>query len=750
MGYTPNVLNQFATYSYRIRIYMLREIEADYSNYKSGILIADTASIAQYNIQSIEQVHYLSHSLARNAFANRFNMVISEPNGASFFQFLANSSYEMGVKNWASNAKYVIEISFPGRKEDNSISSGGLFVIPVRFITVTSNINSTGSLYNIGAVEISTNAHSSELGVLKSTVVSNGKTIGEVVSDFERLLNESEEASLLTNRNASRRNRYKIEFDENISEWRNWTIEFDEEKPGPDDVIDQRQFPFYAGSNIQELFTSILTNTKEYKNYPVVTGGYSTNDSESPPSNLDLKVLFKVIATEVDREFDPVSGRYAKDITYRIKKYITPELIVNAEEVLEYKNDTSIQNKRVSNLLGLGLMKKRYDYLYTGQNTEIINLDIKLEHTFYMVSPTMGGQVSTARSSNNLQPIANIVNAENKPNINIQEVRRAAAETQNRILSGEETNPFILGTIRQLDRTYINQLSQAYTNNSGMSLTYVNDGSEQTDINTPKNDTTTPSVMRFGASLQNLYNSGDMLEIEMTIRGDPYWLGNPNSLYKLNSEIASADYELGSHYFYLKINLPSETGPSSDYMITGVYKVVSVISEFRNGKFVQFLKAYRDNLVNIPDVLSVVESGEGVAPNLSPNAPLDGSSTRSPTSGNSNISSSRDNRPDNRSGDRVTNEDDGPNIPTNAEVAETATEPGAVDPDTGKRLVIGTSGTTNNSRALVRESDGSIITVTPGSTIGNRTITGITTDPSTGIGSITFDNGNSASVGDNF
>lgn len=215
------------------------------------------------------------------------------------------------------------------------------------------------------------------------------------------------------------------------------------------------------------------------------------------------------------------------------------------------------------------------------------------------------------------------------PDITEQE-RVAAAQTTNALLARDadgnlvETNPRIRGLMEEYRQGIIQRFSEN-VNTPDMRYVYLRDGVDQTYINAPLNDTTTSSVMRFGASLQNLYNSRDMLEIEMQIRGDPYWIGQPRSVYGFSTLENAADFELGSSYFFLNINLPSENGPSKEYMITGLYRVISVISEYRNGKFVQYLKAYREAIINTRTVIAALESGEGIMPNIAPNAPLDGS-----------------------------------------------------------------------------------------------------------------------------
>lgn len=685
MPYSPNALNSYTSYTYRIRIFMMPPLTSGYNDYEStGIMIADTASNARYNIQSMDQVSHVGFTVARNSFANSFNIRIAEPNGITLYQTLANAAGTLGVENSIVNAKYIIEISFPGRKEDGvTVGKSGPYAFPVIFAKLDANVTSTGTMYDITAVEISTNTTSFALGATKETIEFSARTVREAIQEFQRKLNDQAQANILSNPNALFRNDYTIELDDRVAGWADWTMQFDDEDQGPNTIRDKRQFAIYGGTSLTEFLRQVFMNTKEFKSFPVITGGYAAPNTEGVTLDFGMKWYFKVVADETDVVFDPLSGTYAKKIRFVIKPHIAPDLVVDASEIQGYISDPSLQITRVQHLLGLGLLKKEYNYLYTGKNTEVINLDIKLENTYYMVAPSMGGQVSSARLGNKLKtstsrislinkngasrPNNTTVTVSNPPTYGGDSLGTASAPEKSapipdgqlayqQLLAEKEaaeiqlgqfktsiseiydglirrtpdgdlsmSNPTFRGVAQQqLDNTL--QLVAPNMSTPQMRPVYMTDGVDSGFTNLPLNDTTTPSVMKFGAALQNLYNSGDMLQIELQIRGDPYWLGQPRSVYGFNAFFDSADFELGANYLFLNTNLPTENGPSKDFMIAGMYRVNSVISEYRNGKFIQYLKAVRDNVVSTESVIAALESGVGVAPVFAPNAPMDGSS----------------------------------------------------------------------------------------------------------------------------
>ena len=129
--------------------------------------------------------------------------------------------------------------------------------------------------------------------------------------------------------------------------------------------------------------------------------------------------------------------------------------------------------------------------------------------------------------------------------------------------------------------------------------------------------------MNFEANECAFYN------LEMTMKGDPYWLGTTNDLYngivtKTNtvSNVASsvsntfssvssasknnnstlADFIYGEQCFTLNFDLPSgyndTTGSvktSKTNYYSGLYSVLKVVSNFNNGNFTQNISAVRVN-----------------------------------------------------------------------------------------------------------------------------------------------------------
>jgi hypothetical protein len=282
-------------------------------------------------------------------------------------------------------------------------------------------------------------------------------------------------------------------------------------------------------------------------------------------------------------------------------------------------NKPNEQASRISQFRSSGLLRKRYDYIFTGKNTEVINFDIKLNYTYYMMTPIAGGQLLQSRLT---QAAGNAAT---------ETIREKIATLKNKIIITTNTlqnvTPQVDVGINSRLRLELTRLVQEFEQaNSQITeedirrslsplMTFNRDVMDTSKYNTTT-DVVGNSEMMIGSVNANIETSGDLVEIELNIKGDPYWLGKPNSFYDLNISDELADYELGGNMFYLKVNLPTQETSSGrrivqpEYTLSGVYRVITVTSQFRNGLFTQFLKAYKDTNIQTELVSSNLERND--------------------------------------------------------------------------------------------------------------------------------------------
>lgn len=724
MAYTPNILNKYDTYTYNIKISMVNP-----TNFSNEEFIAENSTDASLNISSVTQTLVLGHSIVRSSYANQFDIIIHEPNNVTFFERIVRTAGKLGIKNH-THATYKIEISFPGRDSSGKpvrYPKSKPFTYYVKFLKVDANITERGAEYIIQAVETNSKGYSYINAVTKSTLTYKASNVNEALSEFEKVLNEAAEIHNETNINSLKPDTYKIQLADDTTDWGKWEIEINDKTPNVEG--DKMLFHITSGSKIDDHIANILKATREFKEIPLVNGGFAKPlDKEvSDESAIGLKYHYKVIPSIKEVEFDPLRGDYIKEITFIIKKHVVPEGIIDANEISNSINSKANQSKILKEYFDTGLLTKKYDYLYTGQNTEVLKFDIKLQYAYYLISPIFGGQVdhSNLRDREELsQQVKSTKSAKSK----YVQARNAIRNDRERAAFG--------GTI-ELERAreeFAEAADQLWDTAKNTPLpTYQSDVVDNAYSYVPENDEQAVALSRFGSIQANIENSGDLVEIELGIRGDPYWLGNPTGQETFSEN--AAPYELGGPMFFLNINLPvpeNSAGlriPSSEYYISGVYKVINVISEFRNGQFIQYLKAVRMTKI-LTDVMSdSLKSGKVSGPvQTSSNTTTQTSTEESTTTSNTQKAQNTPVvQPRSRTGSDNIKEPDVPqerqNTPVNVE--EQATERATTGLDTVS--VLGTFGYPNNYSAIIRNSDGTTQAIKSGDTFLNGIVTKVDT-----------------------
>ena len=311
----------------------------------------------------------------------------------------------------------------------------------------------------------------------------------------------------------------------------------------------------------------------------VSAAGYNKLSTPNQTKKIEYKPTdwFKIIPTVNLGNFDRKTNSYSKAILYTILKY-------NAANA--YHPDMALTKIPPAQVV------RTYNYYYTGLNQDIINLDIDFDATFVTGIATFTKQIESSTT----------VAGADKP--------KASAAPEPASQPFASTNPYAKSVLTPLN-------SQA----------------------NPQNQTAEDySVSSVSRSLYSAYPRGDMLNIRMKIVGDPAFIKqddiyhNPGQdgygavINKVNAPGAPPINKSGQIIFdheevYVQILVKSavdiddatgitnktvklSNGQVANGTFSGLYKIMTVESEFKQGKFEQTL-----SLIRMPD--SMIDSTAG-------------------------------------------------------------------------------------------------------------------------------------------
>lgn len=314
--------------------------------------------------------------------------------------------------------------------------------------------------------------------------------------------------------------------------------------------IDKRTFTFPQGERITEIIQRVILSSE-----------YTTNALETPDEN-GMYNWFRLDVQMQLLEYDPKRNARAKKYVIRVLPYKV------SSEV--YKNPTAPgqgQKQREK------IIAKRYDYIYTGQNNNILKFDLVFDGMFFT-----GAQMRATGDSKNVV------------NQNIQSPVDSARST-----------------------------SPLQTSSAGPAVNVPSSAPVKADFSistsTPTGNKTPEKLVEDAFRRAYEKSSSDMINLEIDIIGDPYYLSDSgiNSNYfakKGPNDQTTADesmnYEGSEIFVYLAFRTPVEPnlgvtqqGGLYDFPQTGlspysgVFKVTNLTHKFTGGAFTQTLKLIR-------------------------------------------------------------------------------------------------------------------------------------------------------------
>jgi len=313
----------------------------------------------------------------------------------------------------------------------------------------------------------------------------------------------------------------------------------------------QRAFQFGQGQSLTAMINQIVLSSDFAKK----TIEKTTPEGYIKWFKLDVQIELK--------DPDPITGDYSKKITFRVVPY--------------YIHQSIFANPSSAPVGYAELMKqitKEYQYIYTGQNVDVLKFDIQINNLFYSgiaPSPENEGAQTSNQDQKGVGPKANLTTQTGQgaaPAAQAAQAGRARPKRDPKLLEG-------------------------YKGGSGEKST------EQNVAET------------FQAAFLS-GNSADLVTVDLEILGDPYWLvdsgmGNyfagatsPNK--QVNND-GTMNYESGNVYIYLTFRTPADINETTglyDFSVAGkespfggIYRIVQCENTFADGMWKQKLKCLR-------------------------------------------------------------------------------------------------------------------------------------------------------------
>tara|TARA_B100001094_G_scaffold301596_1_gene328038 strand:+ start:2562 stop:5258 length:2697 start_codon:yes stop_codon:yes gene_type:complete len=690
--YQDNVLNQFDSYTYKWKIMMCHPMEA----HRFEQLISDDNNrvvvLAESGVESEINIGSVQHSLTlalkknqdRNGVANMFSFNLIEPGGATFFNRILEAARRLTIENHLK-AAYLLELRFIGTKDGITTEN---VVGPFYYVTTTTGITfdyaDGATTYRMDMVETKVDAFKPQTLYLKQdTGTLKATTFGEFLDVFTKEVNEQERERVnLTNAQIFA-DEYTFNTRNEATEWNGWT--FGASGAAGDTRLKGTSvtgaggtltFNFAKGTALSDCVVVALLHTVNMRKLPTGAGGFhKDNPDEGEAKAQTFKDLSSWFVFDTQTEYghyDTRTKRYQLKIEYSLIKYLNGDVIHDPNSYDQMLKSSNIQKDRIKNLFKQGLIRKRFDYSFTGLNTEVLNLDISLQNTYFQLQALNHGKLATrsqaftgmgteGESFNRIQGSLDDNNSERQA----LKAKDAKLKSQLEASSGGDPEIDSIATNQTAIKTAIAENNEALKKNAeqgkilrdernsayeklpsakarlegslSLSNRYItqdqllgnvanpSDSQETTPLTFEANvvnskatqgpDNENQGAVMLGAVELNLNTLGDLTNQLLSIRGDPYWLGRPKGS---KTKFEGANYDVGGTNYFLNLNFPTYPDESTGLMsvaeqnfgIIGLYRVFNVEASYSDGQFTMQLQSFRDLNTNIGLTIDELLSGE--------------------------------------------------------------------------------------------------------------------------------------------
>jgi hypothetical protein len=349
---------------------------------------------------------------------------------------------------------------------------------------------------------------------------------------------------------------------------------------------DVARFNVNAGDSIIDIINKVMRNstyvTDQLKD-PLKLNAEGKPENENSQGQ-PIK-WFKITPKVKLSNFDARRNQWGLDVTYQIRQYTYHN---NKHPAAQTSGQDAIRRS----------LRKKYSYIYTGQNSDIIDFTIDFNNLFYTEVNVL--TENSSRTTN-------------------------SADSQNEALTTndiKEEGDIQAGATNQVQMNQYNPTSGDAAGQAGL------------------NASNSSLAQRAADMMKSIYSNarGDMINLKIKIIGDPEFIKTDDIFYNVgNVEAIGPDethapdgsilMDRGDIFVLINWKTPvdinfEDTGLPDfqryQYSVfDGVFKVVKVNSEFKSGKFEQTIELIRfHDAVKDPDISKSIEERGGQFKNI--------------------------------------------------------------------------------------------------------------------------------------
>lgn len=427
--WNENVLNGIRQSTYKIRFFMAEDnpmLPDKYPTYQAFMKAMNArkqttlaaTGVTGINIQGLSMTTIPAlNKQTRNMSATTMTLTLKEVLGVNFMNDLALAAKNLKIRN-LSKCPYFIEIAFQGYASDGTFvnnacegsdfTNGGVWLYQVGIQNIATELDDSGSRYTLTLFPYEEKLYEQNNLLLPEAMSIEGFTVGDILNGVAERWNASIKQS-----NGFQNGQYKFVIPPVQGKNGN-TVNIADEKLAPpqDKFAHKRSYSMEPGAGtggrikvhlprnmaLNDIVELVIANTglgQQLGMDVTTTEAFTGAVKEDPKNAVRECVIFRAecvadLMSDEDNGYDFSLENYMMSYTIHVMPYYTQLPILDRQDVIT-SQDPKIQAQNGINLRKRGYLAKRYDYLYTGLNSEVLKVDIKFNLVWQTALPRILG-----------------------------------------------------------------------------------------------------------------------------------------------------------------------------------------------------------------------------------------------------------------------------------------------------------------------------------------------------------------------
>jgi hypothetical protein len=265
------------------------------------------------------------------------------------------------------------------------------WIWPVKLTNAKANVTLVGTKYDFDAIVYDELAQSSSYFAIQHNVVLSGLTnFGNAMNDLKKKLNADQYEKLLDNYSIP--DTYEIIVDPDLAKIKIAVPSSNKNTSRAGDFIDldKKVASYNQGTGIDKIVDSLLGSSPEFQDF-LQSSDTPTSEPKSANDAAPMRKLWRIVTETKPIAFDMLRQDNAVEITIYVVPYDIGLIETTPSQTAQTSETLIAARKRLSTYASREILKKKYNYIFTGLNDQIVSFDLNMNFSFAATLARFGG-----------------------------------------------------------------------------------------------------------------------------------------------------------------------------------------------------------------------------------------------------------------------------------------------------------------------------------------------------------------------